>query len=76
MKDISALAERYGHMNIETATRTKDAPDAAILAEAERMRADLIVIGAARRTGDALYLGQTVANVLAQWNGAIMLLAT
>jgi Kef-type K+ transport system membrane component KefB/nucleotide-binding universal stress UspA family protein len=76
MKDISALAERYGHKRVETAVRTREAPDAAILAEAERMRADLIVIGAAKRTGDALYLGQTVANVLAQWKGAILLLAT
>jgi Kef-type K+ transport system membrane component KefB/nucleotide-binding universal stress UspA family protein len=76
MMDISALADRYGHKRINTATRTKDAPDAAILAEAERMRADLIVIGAAKRTGDALYLGQTVANVLARWKGAIVLLAT
>jgi Kef-type K+ transport system membrane component KefB/nucleotide-binding universal stress UspA family protein len=76
MNDISSLAERYGHRDIEAAVRTKDAPDAAILAEAARVRADLIVIGAARRTGDTLYLGQTVANVLAQWKGAILLLAT
>ena len=76
MKDIVGLAERYGHKHIETAVRTKDAPDAAILAEAARAGASLIVIGAAKRTGDALYLGQTVANVLAQWKGAIVLLAT
>jgi len=76
MTDISALAERYGHKQIATTVRTRDAPDAAILAEAARTRADLIVIGAAKRTGDALYLGQTVANVLAQWKDAIVLLAT
>jgi Kef-type K+ transport system membrane component KefB/nucleotide-binding universal stress UspA family protein len=76
MKDISALAERYGHKGVEMAVRTSDPPDAAIIAEAERIRADLIVIGASKRTGDALYLGQTVANVLAQWKGAIVLLAT
>jgi nucleotide-binding universal stress UspA family protein len=76
MKDIVTLAERYGHTDIEAAVRTRDAPDAAILVEAARVGADLIVIGAAKRTGDALYLGQTVANVLAQWKGAIVLLAT
>jgi Kef-type K+ transport system membrane component KefB/nucleotide-binding universal stress UspA family protein len=76
MNDISALAERYGHKEIATTVRTRDAPDAAILAEAEKTGADLIVIGAAKRTGDALYLGQTVANVLAQWKDAIVLLAT
>jgi hypothetical protein len=36
----------------------------------------LIVIGASKRAGEALYLGQTAANVLAQWKGAIVLLAT
>jgi len=76
MKDVSGLAGRYGHREIATTVRTNDAPDVAILAEAERTNADLIVIGAAKRTGDALYLGQTVANVLAQWKGAIVLLAT
>ncbi len=76
MEDISALAKRYGHAEIRTAVRTRDAPDAAILAEAKRIGANLIVIGAARRTGDTLYLGQTVTNVLARWNGAIVLLAT
>jgi nucleotide-binding universal stress UspA family protein len=76
LADIEALARRYAHNGIETAVRTEDMPDAAILAEAKRIGADLIVIGAARRTGDALYLGQTVANVLAHWNGAIVLVAT
>jgi len=76
MDDISALAKRYGHLGIRTAVHVQEAPDAAILAEAKRSGADLIVIGAARRTGDTLYLGQTVANVLAQWTGAIVLVAT
>ena len=76
MKEISALTERYGHKGVEPAVRTGDPPDAATIAEAERIRADLIVIGASKRAGDALYLGQTVANVLAQWKGAIVLLAT
>jgi Kef-type K+ transport system membrane component KefB/nucleotide-binding universal stress UspA family protein len=76
MDDISALARRYGHERIKAAVRTKDAPDTAILTEAQRIGADLIVIGAARRTGDRLYLGQTVANVLAKWAGAAVIVAT
>ena len=76
LKDVIALAGRYGHKNMQTSVRTKEKPDEAILEEARRTGADLIVIGAERRTGDSLYLGQTVANVLAQWNGAIVLLAT
>jgi nucleotide-binding universal stress UspA family protein len=76
MADIAALAERYGHARIRTAMRANDAPDTAILAEARQNRTDLIVIGAGRRTGDALYLGQTVTSVLAQWSGAIVLVVT
>jgi Kef-type K+ transport system membrane component KefB/nucleotide-binding universal stress UspA family protein len=76
LEDISALARRYGHADVRTAVHVRDAPDAAILAEANRSGADMIVVGAARRTGQTLYLGQTVANVLAQWDGAILLLAT
>jgi nucleotide-binding universal stress UspA family protein len=76
LKDVVALAKRYGHENIRTAVRTEESPDTAILNEAKRIGADMIVIGAARRTGESLYLGQTVANVLAQWHGAIVLLAT
>ncbi|HEX4160424.1 MAG TPA: cation:proton antiporter [Rhizomicrobium sp.] len=76
LKDVLALAKRYGHENIRTAVQTKETPDTAILNEARRIGADLIVIGAARRMGESLYLGQTVASVLAQWQGAIVLLAT
>jgi nucleotide-binding universal stress UspA family protein len=76
LEDIAALAKRYGHEKIDTSVQTKDSPDTAILNEARRVGADLIVIGAERRTGDSLYLGQTIANVLAQWDGAIVLLAT
>jgi Kef-type K+ transport system membrane component KefB/nucleotide-binding universal stress UspA family protein len=76
LDDVSALARRYGFEDIRTAVHTEDSPDSAILAEAKRIGADLIVIGAARRAGDALYLGQTVANLLARWTGAIVLVAT
>jgi nucleotide-binding universal stress UspA family protein len=73
--DVVALAKRYGHENIRTAVETNQPPDVAILSEARRSGADLIVIGAERRTGNSLFFGQTVANVLAQWDGAIILLA-
>jgi Kef-type K+ transport system membrane component KefB/nucleotide-binding universal stress UspA family protein len=73
--DVTALANRYGHESICTAVQTNEAPDAAILKEARRIGADLIVIGAERRTGNSLYFGQTVANVLARWDGAVILLA-
>jgi Kef-type K+ transport system membrane component KefB/nucleotide-binding universal stress UspA family protein len=76
LEDISALADRYGYGKIRVTVHTNEAPDTAIVAEARRAKTDLIVIGASRRTGDTLYLGQTVASVLAQWDGAIVLVAT
>lgn len=76
MEDITALAARYGHRDIRTSVRMTDAPDEAIVTEARRIGADLIVIGAGRRTGETLNLGQSVASVLAQWDGAIVLVTT
>ncbi|HEY2446017.1 MAG TPA: cation:proton antiporter [Rhizomicrobium sp.] len=76
LEDISTLAGRYGHNRIRMAVRTNESPDRAILAEARRTRADLIVIGAGRRAGQSLYLGQTIASVLEHWEGAIVLVAT
>lgn len=76
LKDLSALARRYGHSGLRRAVHTRESPETAILDEARRIAADLIVVGAARRTGETFYLGQTVANVLAQWDGAILLLAS
>jgi len=76
LEDIAALAKRYGYDEIQTAMHIRATPDAAIIAEAERARSDLIVIGASRRIGDAFYLGQTVASVLSQWKGAIVLVVS
>jgi Kef-type K+ transport system membrane component KefB/nucleotide-binding universal stress UspA family protein len=73
LDDTAALGRRYGYDEIQIAVRTKIDPDAAIVAEAERIGADLIVIGASRRIGDTFYLGQTIANVLSEWKGAIVL---
>jgi len=75
LEDIAALARRYGHERIETVVHTDLAADVAILDEAERSRADLIVIGASRRVGDTLFLGETVTSVLRQWRGGIVLVA-
>ena len=70
------LAKRYGHDAIKTAVHLEIAPDAAILQEAERSGASLIVIGASRRVGRPLSLGQTVTSVLQHWKGGIVLLVT
>jgi hypothetical protein len=39
----------------------------------ERAKINVIVMGANRRVGDRLYLGQTVSNVVRRWRGLIIL---
>jgi nucleotide-binding universal stress UspA family protein len=73
LRDTTELGMRYGFRTIDTASHTDIAPDDAILEEARRTHADLIVIGATRRVGDVLFLGETVANVLQDWTGAVIL---
>ncbi|HEY1723102.1 MAG TPA: cation:proton antiporter [Magnetospirillaceae bacterium] len=74
--DLTALAGRYGQKNIAVTTRTDLAPDQAIIEQAERMGANVIVMGASRRVGEALYLGETVEGVLRHWKQAIVLVVT
>lgn len=74
LEDAVALAERYGHNGMETAIHCETAPEDAIADEAEYAGANLIVIGADRRVGRSLYLGQTVERVLQRWNGALVLI--
>ena len=76
LEDARALAARYGHTNVRTAVHSDVAPDAAILEEAERCGAEVIVIGASKRVGEQLYLGQTVAHILKSWKrGAVIVAA-
>jgi Kef-type K+ transport system membrane component KefB/nucleotide-binding universal stress UspA family protein len=73
LRDTTELGARYGFRAVDTASHTDIAPDDAILEEAKRSQADLIVIGATRRVGDDLFLGETVANVRQAWDGPIIL---
>ena len=76
LRDTTELGARYGFRAVDTASHTDVAPDDAILEEAKRTEANLIVIGATRRVGDDLFLGETVANVLQEWAGPIILVIT
>jgi len=62
LKDIGALAERYG-LDVRRSIRADTAPDEAIIREAKRGY-DLIVLGANRRPGYTLFFGNTAAAVL------------
>jgi Kef-type K+ transport system membrane component KefB/nucleotide-binding universal stress UspA family protein len=76
LDDVTALARHYGYARIRAAIQIDTAPDEAILEEARKHDIDLIVIGASRRVGEHLYLGQTVTRVLRQWDGALLLVVT
>jgi Kef-type K+ transport system membrane component KefB/nucleotide-binding universal stress UspA family protein len=76
LKDAARIARRYGFERIATAMHTDAAPEDAILEEAKKRGADVIVIGTSRRVGEGLYLGQTVANVLKKWKGATVLMVS
>jgi len=76
LEDATRLAKRYGYERIKTAVHVDMVPEEAILREAETGGANLIVIGASRRVGDHLFLGQTVACTLKNWKGAIVLVVS
>ena len=75
LDDVKALAKRYGH-EIGSAIHLESSPEDAILEEATKMRANLIVIGASKRVGDTLYFGKTVGALLEKWKGAILVVSS
>jgi Kef-type K+ transport system membrane component KefB/nucleotide-binding universal stress UspA family protein len=62
LKDITALADRYGAIT-RTVVRVADAADSAILRQAHRAGHTLVVLGATKRQSDTLIFG-TLANAL------------
>ncbi len=76
IKDTQLLAKRYGYERIKTSVHTDVAPEEAIIEEAKKRKANVIVIGTSRRVGEGLYLGQTVSNVLQKWKGAVVLVVS
>jgi Kef-type K+ transport system membrane component KefB/nucleotide-binding universal stress UspA family protein len=72
--NMTRLADRYGFV-IDTVVRFDAVPQEAILEEATRRNADLLVIGASKRVGDVFYLGKTASALLAHWRGNLVLLA-
>jgi Kef-type K+ transport system membrane component KefB/nucleotide-binding universal stress UspA family protein len=75
LDDIAALGKPYGYEDVKVAVHGRTAPDAAILDEARRISADVVVMGANRRVGEHLYLGQTVTRVLKRWKGPLVVVA-
>jgi Kef-type K+ transport system membrane component KefB/nucleotide-binding universal stress UspA family protein len=62
VKEIVEMADRYD-VAIRSAIRADVAPDQAILAECEKGKHDLIIMGVSRRPGEKLFFGDTAAAV-------------
>jgi Kef-type K+ transport system membrane component KefB/nucleotide-binding universal stress UspA family protein len=75
LDDVRELGERH-NVRVATAVHLRAAPEQAILREAQRKRFDLLVVGASRRVGDELFLGKTVAALMQNWPGAMLVLAS
>ena len=75
LRDIVALAAA-AEQRITTAIRTARAPDDAILAEAGRDSAALIVLGVARPAGEPLFFGEIAAAVLEKATVSVLLVAS
>ena len=73
LRDVVTLARRYGAA-VETAVRAEVSPEEAIIGAAQESR-DLIVMGANRRSGSPLYLGE-VATAVLQGSKASVVLVT
>jgi len=73
LKDIADLADRYG-VPIETAMRAQGAPADAIIREAAKGAA-LVVMGVSQRSGDELFFGETAGAVLAKCAAPLVLVA-
>jgi nucleotide-binding universal stress UspA family protein len=63
LKDVVALAERYD-AEVRTAVRVDAEPEEAILREVRGGQYNLIIMGANRRPGEALYFGNVAAATL------------
>jgi Kef-type K+ transport system membrane component KefB/nucleotide-binding universal stress UspA family protein len=74
LQDVVALARRYG-ITIETAVRAGASAETAII-DAARESTGLIVMGANRRAGSPLYLGEVATSVLQGSEASVVLLTS
>ncbi len=74
-EELDRMARRYD-VQLQTEIRRDVMPDEAILAQAQRAKYDLLVMGVSRRPGQKLFLGETAAAVLKHAPGALLFLAT
>jgi Kef-type K+ transport system membrane component KefB/nucleotide-binding universal stress UspA family protein len=75
LKDIVSIADGY-NMSIRTAVLADNAPNEAILSEAERRKNNLIVMGVSRRPGEKLFFGDTASALLADAECSLLFVAS
>jgi K+:H+ antiporter len=75
LKEIVEIAERYDQ-EIRTAIRSSISAEEAILNEEREGHHNLIVMGVNRRSGEKLYFGDAVANILDRSSCSILLLSS
>jgi nucleotide-binding universal stress UspA family protein len=74
LKDMTQLGERYD-VTASTRISSRSAASGAILKEASR-NTMMIVMGVSARPGEELFFGNTVTEVLKDWKGAALLIAS
>jgi Kef-type K+ transport system membrane component KefB/nucleotide-binding universal stress UspA family protein len=74
-EQLEKMAQRYG-VTLKTEVRRDMMPEEAILTEARHIKYDLLIIGASRRPGQKLFLGETAAAVLQHAPGPLLFVAT
>jgi nucleotide-binding universal stress UspA family protein len=70
-----SIADGY-NMSIRTAVLADNAPNEAILSEAERRKNNLIVMGVSRRPGEKLFFGDTASALLADAECSLLFVAS
>ena len=74
LKDIAAVGARY-NVDVNTALRANTAPEQAILEEIRASRANLVVLGVDRISGDRLNFGSVAHAVLSKSSVSVLLVA-
>jgi nucleotide-binding universal stress UspA family protein len=73
LKDIAKLGERY---DIELRTDIAPNRNAEVPIRQQAAKHDLLVIGVSRRPGKTLFFGNTAAEVMKEWDGPILFVAS
>jgi len=75
LNEIAEIADQYDQ-DVATAVRADAAPNDAVVAEIERRRHNIVVMGVGRRPGDKLFFGETAAGVFEKSPATVVFVAS